>query len=215
MIASDERDLAALAADIGLRHEVEVRTFAADLAAIDAVAVRTDYFAHYDALDCLFLIAGVSDPGDGIPIRADLIDRLIDVNFAAGVHLINAFLEDLGARPAGRLVGVGSVASVRARRNNSVYAASKLAIEFYFEAVRHGLARTPVRVQFYRLGYVATRMMAGRVAHLPVADPAAVARRIADRLDGPSGLWTLPAWWRWIMFGYRLLPRPIFDRLDV
>ncbi len=215
LVASDEADLAPLARDLALVHGVTVHTHAADLATLDPAGLRADYDRRFGDLDCLFLVAGLSDPADSGSVDSALLDRLIAVNFTAGVRIVNAFLDDLAARPNGHIVGVGSVAAARARRTNSVYGASKRALEFYFESIRHHLADAPCRVQFYRLGYMATGMLGDRRVLLPVTPPERVARLMADRLGGASGVRYLPGWWRWVMLLFRLLPWPVFKRLDV
>ena len=215
LVASDERDLEPLARDLTLVHGVTVHAHAADLATLDPTGLRAGYDRRFDDLDCLFLVAGLGDPADSGSVDPVLLDRLIAVNFAAGARIVNVFLDDLATRPGAHIVGVGSVAAARARRNNSVYGASKRALEFYFEAIRHYLADAPCRVQFYRLGYMATQMLSDRVTLLPVARPEQVARAMVDRLGGASGVRYLPDWWRWVMLLFRLLPWPIFKRLDV
>ena len=215
LVASDESDLAPLARDLALVHGATVYTLAADLATLDPASLRTDYDRCFDDLDCLFLVAGLSDLADSGSMDADLLDRLIAVNLRSGVRIVNTFLDYLAERPNGHIIGIGSVAAARARRNNSVYGASKRAIEFYFESIRHHLANSPCRVQFYRLGYMETMMLGDRRVLLPVTQPEHVAQLIADRLGGASGVRYLPGWWRWVMLLFQLLPWPVFKRLNV
>ena len=52
-------------------------------------------------------------------------------------------------------------------------------------------------------------------ALLPVADPEHIARTIANRLGGASGMRYLPGWWGWVMRIFAALPWPVFKRLDL
>ena len=59
-----------------------------------------------------------------------------------------------------------------------IYAASKRALQTWFEGLRHACAGTPVRVRFYVLGYLDTNLAFGRRTLLPRADPARLAARV-------------------------------------
>jgi short-subunit dehydrogenase len=186
-----------------------------DLVKADAEEIRNGFFQCFDHLDCLFLISGYSDVRDSGPVEPALLERIIAVNFTAGVQIVNAFLMDLADRPQGHIVGIGSIAATRGRGKNSIYGASKRALEFYFEALRHYLTDNPCRVQFYRVGYMATHMFGDRKTLLPVAEPEHIARTIANRLGGASGMRYLPGWWGWVMRVFVALPWPVFKRLDL
>ena len=116
LVASDESDLAPLARDLTLVHGVTVHALAADLATLDPASLRMDYDRCFDDLDCLFLVAGFSDPADSGSMDTDLLDRLIAVNFRSGGRIVNSFLDYLAERPNGHIIGIGSVAAARARR---------------------------------------------------------------------------------------------------
>ena len=215
LVASDALDLVPLERDLTLVHDVTIHTYAVDVARLDPSDLREDCNRRFGDLDCLFIVVGLSESADTGSLDSPLLDRIIAVNFTACVRIINAFLDDLSTRPNGHIVGIGSVAAARARRTNSMYGASKRALEFYFESIRHHLAYMPCRVQFYRLGYVATGMLAERRVLLPVTSPNRVARLIADRLGGSSGVRYLPSWWRWVMLLFRFLPWLIFKRFGM
>jgi len=215
ILASDERDIAPLARNLMLSHSVTVETFAADLATLDPAKIRPGRDERFKDLDCLFLVAGVSHAADIGSMDQALLESLIAINFVGAARIVNALLDDLTFRPNGHIIGVGSVAAARARKSNIVYGASKRALEFYFAGIQHRLADAPCRVQFYRLGYMATQMLGDRKTLLPAASPEHVARVMVDRLGSPSGVRYLPGWWRWVMLIFRMLPWAIFRRLDV
>ena len=81
--------------------------------------------------------------------------------------------------------------------------------------VRGGYADygTDVGVQLYKLGYVRTAMTAGQSLKLPQAEPAQVARRVADGLGDGSRTIFEPRWWGAVTRVLRGLPRGIYRRL--
>jgi short-subunit dehydrogenase len=207
LISSDQRDLDALASDLTLTHGITVHTLAMDLVKADAEEIRNGFFLYFDHPDCLFLASDYRDQNDDGPVESSLLERIISVNFMASVQIANAFLTDLADRPQAHIVGIGSFTAFRGRCKDSIYEASKRGLEFYFEALRHYLADNTCRVQFYRVGYMATQMLGERKALVPVAPPERIARAIANRLGGASGMRYLPGWWRWGLRAFVLSPR--------
>ncbi|MBF0143153.1 MAG: SDR family NAD(P)-dependent oxidoreductase [Magnetococcales bacterium] len=217
LLASDDRDLEPLAQDLSLRYGIRIHYEAMDLMNTELVGLRERVLAALPDLDNLLLIAGYSDARAVGPLAdADCL-RLMTINFVAGVRLINLFLGHLMARQGGNIVGAGSVAAARGRSNNAVYAASKRGLEFYFETLRHFLAlsKSPCRVQWYRLGYMQTRMTFGQKLMFKSIAPEVAAAAITQNLGKDIPLRYLPRWWFIIMTIIRSLPWPIFRRLDI
>ena len=215
LVASDERDLAALRADLEIRRGARVAILArdaADPAALaDAVAAA---LAPDEQIAGLLFPVGVSvddDCGTAPPERAA---RLLAVNFLAVEAVCARLLPRMLAQGSGAIAGFGSVAAARGRGRNVVYAASKRALESYFESLRHLAGAGGVRVFFYVLGYMDTALAFGKALPFPVADPADVASRVVgDLARGRGGTRHLPAWWAPISAAVRALPWPVFRRM--
>lgn len=214
LVASDERDLGAVAADLRLRFGRQVFTEVLDLLHPDPQALRASVLERLKGIDNLFYIAGQSVMDKGPRDDAE-VERLIAVNFTSGVRLVNAFLADLARATDGNLVGAGSCASARGRRLNSIYGAAKSGLDSYFSSMRHYLVGTSCKVQFYRLGYLTTHMTFGQKLALPALDPDAAASAMVANLGRDLGAVYLPKWWLPVMMIIRLLPWPIFKRLNI
>lgn len=214
LVASDARDLDAAAADLVVRFGVEVTSVAGDAADPDALAasLRRGCAGRSD-LDALLLPLGAIDDADEPLLDAAHARRLVDVNWLAVSAAVREVAPHLVARGAGSIVGFGSIAAVRGRTNNAVYAASKRALASYFESLRHALEPSGVCVSFYVLGYMDTALAYGRTLLLPKADPAAVARQVCDRLGRAPGTHFLPWFWRPVTAALRWLPWPLYRRL--
>jgi len=214
LVASDKRDLAAVAADLRLRFNVRVFSEAIDLLDPEPAVLRARVLEALGGIENLFYVAGQSVMDNG-PRDDGEVKRLIAVNFTSGVRLVNAFLEDLARAPRGNLVGAGSCASERGRKRNSIYGAAKGGLDNYFAAMRHYLVSKPCKVQFYRLGYLATHMTFGQKLMLPALEPEAAASVIVANLGRDLGAVYLPKWWRPIMTIIRLMPWVVFKRLNI
>jgi short-subunit dehydrogenase len=214
LVASDTSKLAATSREIARRFHVKTFYKAMDMAAPEPAVLHRLVMKRLGSIDNLFYIAGRAI-GDAGTLDDAVVEQLLAINFVSGVRLINAFIDDIANRRGANLVGIGSVASARGRRRNSVYSAAKRGLETYFEAVRHRLAGRPCKVQFYRAGYLKTRMTAGQKFPFPALDPNEAAARIVDNLGKDLGAVYLPRWWWAITIVLRLLPWAVFKRLDI
>ncbi len=215
LVASDRRDLDPVARDLSLRFGRSVHWLEVDLLALDLDALRSRVAETLGRVDNLFLLAGQAFMAeDGEPLPDAKAERLVEVNLTAPLRIANAFLAEMMAG-GGNMVGAGSVAAVRGRSNNMVYGAAKRGLESYFEALRHRLGATGCRIQFYRLGYLRTRMTAGQKLPFPAMTPEAAAAAMVANLGKDLGTVYLPAWWAVIMGIIAALPWPVFRRLKI
>jgi short-subunit dehydrogenase len=216
LVARDGRDLDAVARDLSLRFGGAVQWMEADLAQPDCDAIRKGALAALGSVDGLFMVSGIGDDQDHGHLDETVLQRLIAVNYAGPVALINAFLPDLTGPGPHHLVGIGSVASIRGRSRNVVYGSAKRGLEFYFESLRHRLSTSGCKVCFYRAGFMDTTMLGNGPRGLLVASPIDVAESIVADLDsGSDGMSYLPRWWRLIALILELLPWALFRRLRI
>lgn len=213
LIARDERDLTALATDLQLRFDVTVRFRALDARDVTSIELALSEASNGENFEGALFPIGViaeDDRADAITLRAE---ELLSANFLSVVVSARLLLPEMLRRQRGAIVGFGSVAAVRGRTNNAVYAASKAALERFFESLRHACEPAGIHVQFYTLGYLDTNLAFGRKLLFPKADPSHVARRVAENLNRGGGKWHLPSFWKPIVMILRILPWSIFQRL--
>lgn len=213
LIASDARDLDALARDLTLRFDVVVKTLAMDLAAsVDPGARVISALADLPAVSALLLPVGMSRSDDDGSLSAAAIGQLLAINLHAPLAIAHALLPTL-LESRGSIVGFGSIAGARGRSRNIVYAAAKRGLETFFESLRHRHSPAVLRVQFYRLGFLRSNLTFGMRLPLPVAEPQAVARTVVARLRSGSFDRYQPRWWGLIALVVRHLPWFAFRRM--
>jgi short-subunit dehydrogenase len=212
--SSDERDLAALAADLRIRHGVRVASVAVDLGEDGAGGERLEQAAaELGGADALLFPIGWTAPLDDASREAELTERLVRTNFLSVATVVGLFLPGLRRRPRAAIVGFGSVAAARGRSANVVYAASKRALQTFFEGLRHASTGTGVRAQLYVLGYLDTNLAFGRRTLLPRADPDRLAARVVRNLGRSEGVVYHPRWWRPLCALLSIVPWLVFKRL--
>jgi len=215
LVASDARDLEPQASHLRLVYGVQVEIVAAD-------ATRPEEFLgkilsasrSFGVIQGLFFPIGASVNGDSGTLAMDETRQLIDANLLSVMAVVGHFLPEMLAADHGHIVGFGSVAAVRGRRTNVIYAAAKRGLTSYFESLRHIAAQSKVRVQLYQLGYVATQQTYGRKLLFQPAHPADIAAVVVQNLDRDIGMRYLPRYWALIARLVSALPWMIFKRMD-
>ncbi|MEO7199726.1 MAG: SDR family NAD(P)-dependent oxidoreductase [Dokdonella sp.] len=213
LVASDARDLQALASDLRLRHGVAVHTLALDLASEPDPGARVlGALQDLPAASALLLPIGYSREDDDFSLSAGALGQLLAINLHAPMVITQALLPQL-VQQRGVVIGFGSVAAVRGRRRNVVYAACKRGLQTFFESLRQRWTAPELRVQFYALGFMRSNLTHGMLLPLPRAEPARIARHVVRNLRRGSFQHHLPHWWAAIGLALRCLPWPLFRRL--
>ena len=216
VVSSDMRDLEALASDVRIRHGVRVVAVPLDLGGEPSGLGRLKKaVAELGAPDALLLPVGWTAESDDPTLDVGVAERLVRTNFLSVVGVVSDILPDLRRRPRASVVGFGSIAGTRGRGTNVVYAASKRALQTYFEGLRHACAATSVRVSFYILGYLDTSLAFGRRTLLPRADPARLAARVVRDLGRREGVLYHPRAWRIVGAALPLVPFSVYRHLKV
>jgi decaprenylphospho-beta-D-erythro-pentofuranosid-2-ulose 2-reductase len=165
-------------------------------------------------VDCVVMAAG--QLGDQHHLAGDpgAAAELITTNFAGPASTLLHVAERLREQGHGRIVVLSTVAGERVRRSNFVYGSSKAGLDGFCQGLGDSLAGTGVGVVIVRPGFVHTAMTEGRDTP-PLATTAdAVAGAVADALaSGKEVVW-VPGTFRYLMAGFRHLPRPLWRKLS-
>lgn len=214
LVASDARDVEALGADLRIRHDAVVRGLSLDLAReADPGARMAAALEALPPVTSVLLAVGLSRTDDDLGLDASRIGELLAINLHAPLAIVHALLPRL-REAHGVVVLFSSIAAVRGRGRNVVYAAAKRGIESLYESLRQRHTDTELRVQLYRLGFLATNLTHGMQLPMTAAEPADVARVVVDRLSHGSARWYLPRRFALVAAVIRLLPWGLFRRMQ-
>ncbi len=212
------RDAATLkreVADIETRTGAQISTHAIDI--LDAGAFEA-FFAALDGLpDVVVSVIGLL--GDQSKAETDLAHASLVMrsNFEGPALLLGLFAEQFRARGEGVIVGVSSVAGERGRASNYVYGAAKAGLSAFLSGLRNRFGKTRIRVVTVKPGFVRTKMTAGmKLPPLLTAEPREVAEAIyrASVVRPRDVIYVKPVWLI-VMTIIKLLPEPIFKRLNL
>lgn len=146
----------------------------------------------------------------------DKTANMIGVNYAGAVSLLNQFGERFGERGSGCIVGISSVAGDRGRGTNFIYGSTKAAFTAYLSGLRNALFKKNVTVITVKPGFVYTKMT--RHLSLPAmltSHPDKVAEKIFIAVSKKKSVIYIKSVWRWIMQIIKIIPEPLFKRMNL
>jgi decaprenylphospho-beta-D-erythro-pentofuranosid-2-ulose 2-reductase len=163
--------------------------------------------------DLVIAAAGVLIPQEQAERDVRLAATMIETNFTGQVTALLALGEAMRKRGRGTIVVLSSVAAVRPRRFNSVYGATKAALDAFARGYADSLRGAGVRVLVVRPGFVIGAMTAGRAAAPLATTPNAVGAAVAKALRGSKPVVWVPAPLAGLAPALRLIPRPLWRTL--
>ncbi len=179
-----ERDGAALAADAPESDLRPVLLDVTDRARIAALA--GEILAAESGIDVLVNNAGIAAPGAFEDTGADVLERIMRVNFYGPVWLTRALLPSMRKRRRGCIIMVSSLSALVGLPGEAYYAASKAAMEAAAESLRHEVVRFGIRVTVVQPGHFETGIGA-KMAAADAGPPGSAYRPLIDHLTRRSG----------------------------
>lgn len=216
LVARNHEKLEAVAADLHTRGAAGVATCVMDL---DDTARHPAMLASaaqsLGTIDLAFLAHGILGDQNEAQAGYPAAEAIFHTNLLSSVSLITWLANYFERIGSGTLAVISSVAGDRGRKSNYVYGASKGALSIFLDGVRSRLDRVGVHVLTVKPGFVATPMTS-HVEQGPLfARPSRVGKGIVSAIEKGRDVVYLPAFWAFIMLALRLLPRPIFKKLNV
>jgi short-subunit dehydrogenase len=216
----DTADLERGAADIRIRHDVQVEVIDFDAevvdshdAFVDEVTTRAAGFG--DGPLNVFLAFGLMPEQSAIDADPDQAQRTIMATYAGAVSVLHRLAPILEARKSGHVVVLGSVAGDRGRIKNYVYGSAKAGLHAYLQGLRNRLFRSGVTVTTVKPGFIDTTMTWGMPGLFLVASPRDCARACLRYAKKGAEIRYFPSFWWVIMTIIKNIPEPIFKRLSI
>ncbi len=125
-------------------------------AALDAI------IEHVGHIDVLVNNAGMLPVGAFEDIDESMLRRVMETNFFGPALLTRAVLPHMRARRQGYIIMVGSLSGFAAKAGDSVYSASKFALEGLTEGFHHEVARWNIKTAIVQPGQYQTNIFTAK-----------------------------------------------------
>ncbi len=171
---------------------------------------------HIDS-DLLFCASGYLGMNTADGLYNDInTTKIIDINYAKLVPLMNYFAQKFEAKRSGTIIGLSSVAGERGRQSNFIYGSAKAGFTAYLSGLRNYLYDKKVNVLSVIPGFMATKMTEGMPLNPKLtASPKQAANCIYKAYKNKKNVvYVLSIWWV-IMMIIRNIPEFIFKRLKL
>ncbi|SFG20812.1 Short-chain dehydrogenase [Duganella sp. CF458] len=217
LAARNTEELAVIAADLRIRtgaalittHKFDTSDFATHQELVET--------AQHELGGLDIVVAGTGALGDQLKARQSLatIKDIIDSNYVGIATTFSVAANILEQQGSGCLCVLSSVAGDRGRQSNYLYGSAKSGMSAFMQGLRNRLAPAGVRVITIKLGFIDTKMVAGKSGTFLMASPEAAGAHIAKRVREGADVVYFPFFWRYIMLIIRNIPEFIFKRMKL
>ncbi len=206
LVGRDQEQLEIITQDIQLRFQVPctyIMIQTNELASQLATIIKQEN----SELD---LLIAHSDFTENDGLNPTTMTQLIETNILSTALLIHAYLNL--PQKQHNLLYMSSVAACRGRSKNSLYGASKAAIEIYLQGLQQG-ATTNQHIAIARLGFIDTKQTYGLPGIFYAAPPEDCAQACWKAINRKKRMFYYPAFWRAIMYVITRLPFFIYKKM--
>lgn len=208
LIATDERDLAAMCADLEIRHNISAKFFSVNLLKSEVLPAYVMGAQRY------YFPIGYSSDQDNWQSSANHQFNIYQINFFSIASIVVNILQQRD-RASIDIIGFGSIAETRGRSNNIFYSASKRALTSFFESLLHAQDKFNVRTFFYQIGYMKSQQSYGKKLLFPIVEPKYIAEVVYQSIEArQTGIRYLPGFWRLICLILRIIPWPLYRKIQ-
>ncbi|SEH26343.1 SDR family NAD(P)-dependent oxidoreductase [Selenomonas sp. KH1T6] len=133
--------------------------YAADLSQVEAIEPLIKHIACQEGpLDGLVYCCGIADARPVKMAKPDFVSRMMGINFFAFYELVRSLVKRGRFNPGMSIVGLSSCASVAGGKSQSVYSASKAAMDAAVRVMAQEFADKSIRINTIRPGSINTSM---------------------------------------------------------
>ena len=215
LVARDKKDLEAIKSDIEIKHNVSVIIITADLSSLDNIDLQlfSDEEIYKNLKGVLFPIGHMFE-NDNVNLNIKNIQAIICSNYLSITYIVSKLTKYFSSSSNFSIVGFGSVSGIIGRKVNSNYAASKRALESYFESLGFENIGNNINIQFYILGYLNTNLSFGQNLNLPKGSTKKLSLIVLKNINKKFKKKYYPFFWLIIVFLLKVTPFSFIIKLN-
>lgn len=164
--------------------------------------------------DITIMLIGYLGDQDTSDANDEELMRIINLNYAKVVEVINEIQRIYTAKGSGTIAGISSVAGDRGKQSNFAYGSAKAGLSVYLDGLRNRLYSKGVHVVTIKPGFMATKMTEHmNLPKLLTASPPTAANQIVRAIRTKKNTVYINPIWRYISIILQLIPDAIFKKL--
>jgi len=153
-------------------------------------------------------------PDEDLQTNEDVLEEVFQTNSLSQTILLNRVAMLMRRQKHGQILYISSVASLRPRKRNFVYGASKSTVDFYSRGLQRVCSEDNVFLTILRPGFVGTKMTSGMSPAPFATTRLQVARSTIRALKNRTAVVYSPRYLKGIMGIVRILPEKAFRLID-
>ncbi len=208
LLARNADELAIIASDLQLRYQIQCTVVVIDFSENINSKIHDLMLEDHE----LSVFIAHSLTMDNQNLTPEKINALIQTNITSTVQLIHAYFSK--KQTTHELIFLSSVAGCRGRAKNSLYGASKKAIEVYLEGLQQH-AKPHEHITIARLGFIDTPQTYGLPGVFYASPPKSCAKACWQACVQKKRMIYHPFFWKYIMEIIKQLPFILYQRLKV
>lgn len=216
LIGRNREKLAAVADDLLAKGADEVETFLMDVTEFDRheelLLKATEAF---DGLDAMLIAHGSLPDQQACEQSVPETMAAFRTNCLSVIALLTLFANYFERQEYGAIAVITSKSGDRGRRSTYVYGAAKGAVDIFLEGLRSRLFKAGVSVVTIKPGLVDTPMTAAVPKTIFFASAKTVGKGIHKAMMNGGNEVYLPWFWRWITLIIRMIPEPLYKRMNL
>tara|TARA_B100001027_G_scaffold182335_1_gene133971 strand:- start:810 stop:1550 length:741 start_codon:yes stop_codon:yes gene_type:complete len=206
LISRDERDLQAIKSDLSLKYNISVDYVSLDFSSLTQINEKLLSSENLlNKVQGVLFPVGLMFDNDNFETDSENILKLINANYLSIAYTISKLLKYFKEKNSS-IVGFGSVSGLLGRNLNSNYAASKRALESYFESLAFEKKFNEINIQFYILGYLDTNLAFGKNLLLPKGSTKKLAGIVFQNLNKKFKKKYFPPFWSFVAIILKIIP---------
>ncbi len=226
LIDRDRRRAEIVAADLKTRGAAAAHPIGADLTKTsEHLRLWLNIRKNMDSIDTVLIAYGTLGDQRAGEANFAVAEKELKTNFLSVVSLLTIIANDLevaeatvAARKSKQdppvIAVISSVAGDRGRKSNYIYGTAKGGLSVFLQGLRNRL-HGRVHVLTIKPGFVDTPMTAGFKKGRLWVKPDRVARKILEAILRQKNVAYIPWWWRYLMLVIKLIPEPVFKRMNL
>ena len=183
----------------------------------------TDFKAHSDFLsnlkfipDIVVFTVGVLYQQEQLELNFEKVLENYYANLIGIISVCDQITKIFERRGSGIIIGISSVAGDRGRGSNFYYGSAKAGFSAYLSGLRNKLYKSNIDVITVKPGFIRTKMISHlKTPSLLTTTPKNVAIKIISAVNDKNNIIYVGWYWRFIMFVIKLIPEPIFKKLNL